>query len=174
MKRSALILLLLGIFASPLLQAESSYGGILIGQIEADDIDTGNLGLMGGITASNGFGVEAFYASTVAKDSDSFAGFELETSIDAYGLLGTYQTSGDTYVKFKAGLAIVQIEFDLENASGEDDDESGLAFGLGAGTKIGNGVIELNYLVLPEFEDFRNTSDDAEVDMISLSYLWNF
>ena len=174
MARTTLILLLLGLLATPLARAEGGYGGVLFAKLETEGSDTGNLGVQAGIREANGIGFEVFYAATVAKDSNSFSGFEFETSIDAYGLLGTYQTPGDTYVKFKAGIAMVAIEFDLEDASSEDDDESGFAYGIGVGTAIGKGQLELNYLVLPEFEEFQGTDVDADVDMLSLSYLWDF
>ncbi|MCP4392445.1 MAG: outer membrane beta-barrel protein [Gammaproteobacteria bacterium] len=177
MKPVIYVIFLSALFAVPAAHAEGNYAGILYGQVKSEDIDTDNLGFTIGTSADKGAGFEFFYAPTLNEDEISSGSLEADITIDTYGLLAFYKTDDDVfggYLKFKGGIAVVDLEFDFGDDGKLDDDTSGLAYGIGIGIRTGRGALELNYLVLPEFDDFRGIDVDAEVDMFSISYLWDF
>lgn len=177
MKPNFFVILLTALFAMPAAQAEGSYAGIIYGQVTTEDVDTGNLGFVIGSSSDKGVGFEAFYAPTIDEDEISAGPFDGDITIDTYGILVYYKTDNDAfdgYLKFKGGLAVVDLEFDFGNAGSLDDDTSGFAYGIAIGTRIGNGGLEISYLVLPEFDEFEGIDLDAEVDMFSISYQWDF
>jgi hypothetical protein len=170
-------LIVIGLLTSPVIHATGNYAGIAYGQVESEDLETGNLGFIIGRSSEKGLGFEFFYMTTVSEDSISSGPFSADVSIDTYGIFGVYRSAIDvysTYFKARAGLAIVDLEFDFGDLGSIDDDTSGFAFGIAIGHRIGNGGLEFAYTVLPEFDDFDGIEVDAEVDMLSLSYYWDF
>lgn len=170
------LLLVAAITAAPA-RAAGTYAGFIYGQVSSEEIDTENFGFVVGTAQEKGGGVEFFYTKTVAEDEFSLAPFDVEVTIDTYGLLAYYKTGTDdfdTYLKLQGGLAVVDLEFDFGAIGSIDDDTSGLAYGAAFGFRIGDGALEINYLVLPEFDDFEGIEIDAEVDFIGISYRWNF
>jgi hypothetical protein len=140
----------------------------------SDEFNTGNLGAIAGYSPDSGLGFEAFYMVTAAKDSDSGAIGDYDIYTNTWGLLGVYKSTGDIYIKGKLGVAIVDLQFDVEGPGSIDDTTAGLAYGIAIGTALGNGNLELAYTVLPSMEEFRDVDFDADFDMIAVSYLWTF
>ena len=167
-------LMLTGLLAAPLAHAEGNYAGAFYGQVESEDIETGNLGVLIGTTQPSGLGFEAFYTFTIDEDELSEGPFTAEASIDAFGLFATYTVGDDFYVRGRAGYARVELEFDFEGLGSVDDDTSDFAYGIGAGIRTANGALEFTYLVLPEFDEFLGIDVDADVDWISIGYNFNF
>jgi hypothetical protein len=169
MKMHLVVTLLITVFIAPLAHA---YGGIIYGQVEAEDAEVGNLGLVIGDVSTTGFGVEGFFSFTVDKDTASDPDSEL--SIDAFGIMGVYRSPGPAYFKVKAGVAQIELEVDFSDFSNINEEESGLAYGIAVGTSIGSGALELSYTVLPKIEKIEDFEVDVDVDMIALTYLWGF
>jgi hypothetical protein len=182
LKRNLFAILLIGFTASTLVQAETTYVGLMYGQISVDDqdssfaVETDNVGIVLGGIADSGLGFELFYNLTISEDKISVNGEEVaEATMESYGVMIVYQTPGELYVKAKGGLAAVELDFDVSGASGSfDDGSTGVVYGAAVGYQIGNGALELSYLVLPEFNDFEGLDFDADVNLLSLGYNWNF
>ena len=163
--------------AATAVRAEGVYAGLGYAQLTSDDLETENLSLVVGTSSKHGLGFEFFYAPTYSEDDFSAGPFDVEAAIDAYGMLVYYKTAADdfnTYLKLKAGMARVDLEFDLGDFGSLDDDTSGLAYGFSFGTRLGEGALEFSYLILPEFDDFQGIEVDAEVDMLGIFYHWDF
>jgi hypothetical protein len=170
-------LLLIAQLAVPAARAEGAYAGLGYAQLTSEDVETENLSLVVGTSPDRGLGFEFFYAPTFSEDDISADPFDVEATIDVYGMLVYYKTASDdfnTYLKLKAGMAKVELDFDFGELGSLDDDTSGLTYGFSFGADVGNGALEFSYLVLPEFDDFQGIEIDAEVDMIGIFYLANF
>lgn len=176
MKRQLVALLLSGMLAAPLAQAENTYAGVFYANVESDDIDvkTGNLGITVGSVPDSGGGFEFFYAFTVDEDEITGGGLTADVSTQVLGAFAMYKTPGDYYAKFKAGIAYIDMEVDIDGFGSADDEATNLAYGITLGTRLGFGALELTYLVLPEIDEFEGIGIDAEFDMISLGYNWEF
>ena len=61
MKKHFTAIILASMLCSPVALAQTAYGGLSYGILSTDEIDTGNLGLVLGGYADNGFGFEFFY-----------------------------------------------------------------------------------------------------------------
>lgn len=176
MKKNLIALILLSFVAS-VTAAETeqqNYVGILYGQVESEDVETGNIGFVLGSTLEQGFGFEVFYTTTIDEDEISSGPVKADISTDTYGILATYKFGNKVYFKVKGGYAVVDLEFDFDGFGSIDDDTSDFAYGVAVGAQFDTGSLELNYLVLPEFDEFQGLDVDAEVDMISIGYNWDF
>jgi hypothetical protein len=175
MKKYFIAMILSSMLLSPIAMATGTYGGLSIGQVKIDDIKTGNIGIVLGDIAENGFGYELFYNFTVDHDDDSIDGVDIEAETDIVSFFVVYQTPGDIYVKGKLGYAIVSLNFDVEDDGSVSDTEKDFSAGIAAGMLIGDGALELSYYRFPEFDEFDDIDvDDGDVDMINLTYLWTF
>jgi hypothetical protein len=159
---------------SPMAQAAGNYGGLSFGQVQIDDIDTGNIGVVFGNIAENGFGYELFYSFTVLDYNETQNNLETTAETDIIGLFLAYQTPGDIYLKAKIGYAIVNLKFDVEDQGSTSDTAEDMSFGLAVGTFIGDGAIELTYYRFPDFEEFDGNDFDEDVEMFNLTYFWTF
>ena len=175
MKKYFIAMILGSMLLSPSAMATGTYAGLAVGQVRIDDIKTGNIGIVLGSIAENGFGYELFYNFTVDHDDDTVDGVDIEAETDIVSLFAVYQTPGDVYVKAKLGYAIVSLKFDVEDSGSVTDTEKDFSAGIAAGMLIGEGALELTYYRFPEFEEYEDIDvDDGEVDMINLSYVWTF
>jgi hypothetical protein len=175
MKKYFIAMILSSMLLSPMAMATGSYGGLSIGQVRIDDIKTGNIGIVLGDIAENGFGFELFYNFTVDHDDETVDGVDIEAETDIVSLFVVYQTPGDVYVKGKLGYAIVSLKFDMDDEGSVNDTEKDFSAGIAAGMLIGDGALGLSYYRFPEFDEFDDIDvDDGDVDMINLTYLWTF
>jgi hypothetical protein len=174
MKKHFIAMLFASMLVSPVAQAAGTYGGLSLGQVQIDEIDTGNLGIVFGNIAESGFGYELFYSFTVRADKETLNDTETTAETDIIGLFLAYQTPGDIYLKAKLGYAFVSLKFDAENMGSTSDTAEDFSFGLAAGTFIGDGAIELSYYRFPDFEEFDGINIDEEVEMLNLTYFWTF
>ena len=177
MKKYFRLVILASLLVSPMSVADNAYGGLSFGRVTVDDIETGNLGIVLGGIADNGFGYELFYAFTVVDYDKSFNSFETDT----INLSVVYKTPGKIYFKAKAGYSYVNITFvpdvgDIATGDGASvsDSTEGFSYGLAAGIAIGDGAIEATYYQFPDFDDFDGVSFDEEVEMLNIAYLWTF
>ena len=172
MKKYFRLVILASLLVSPMSVADTGYGGLSFGRVTVDEIETGNLGIVLGGIADNGFGYELFYSFSVVDYDVSFDSFETDT-INVYVV---YKTPGKAYFKAKAGYSYSNITFDPEDdgVASVSDSTEGFSYGLAGGIGIGDGALELSYYQFPEFDDFDGVSFDEEVDMINLAYLWTF
>jgi hypothetical protein len=174
MKKYLKAMILASLLVSPMAVAdESSYGGLSFGRVDIDDIYTGNLGIVFGGIADNGFGYELFYTFTVVDYDESGATYD-SAETDAINLYAVYRTPGDVYLKAKAGVSYVNITLDSPVNGRLSDSTEGFSYGLAAGIAVGDGEIELTYYRFPDFDDFDGISFDEEVEMLNLAYLWTF
>ena len=174
MKKHFIAMILASMLVSPMAQAAGSYGGLSFGQVQIDDIDTGNIGIVFGDIAENGFGYELFYSFTVLDDNETQNNLETSAETDIIGLFLAYQTPGDIYLKAKIGYAIVNLKFDVEGQGSTSDTTEDMSFGLAVGTFIGDGAIELTYYKFADFENFDGIDIDEDVEMLNLTYFWTF
>jgi hypothetical protein len=171
MKKYFKLMILASLLVSPMAVAdETAYGGLSFGRVDVDEIETGNLGIVLGAIADNGFGYELFYSFSVVDYDVSFNGFETDT----INLYVVYKTSGNVYFKGKAGYSYTNITFDPVDADRVSDSTEGFSYGLAGGIGIGDGALELTYYRFPDFDDFAGVPFDEEVEMINLAYLWSF
>jgi hypothetical protein len=174
MKKYLKAMILASLLVSPMAVAdESGYGGLSFGRVDIDDIYTGNLGIVFGGIADNGFGYELFYTFTVIDYDESGATYD-SAETDAINLYVVYKTPGKAYFKAKAGYSYVNITLDSPVNGRLSDSTEGFSAGLAAGIAVGDGEIELTYYRFPDFDDFDGISFDEEVEMLNLAYLWTF
>jgi len=179
MKNYLKMTILASMLVSPMAVAETSYGGLSYGRVNIDDVYTGNIGIVLGGIADNGFGFEFFYSLTVVdyefSSNETIAGGSYESAeTDTVALFAVYQTPGDVYFKAKAGYGYVNLTLDAEEGGKDSDTTDGISYGVAGGMAIGDGAIELTYFWFPEFEDFDGASIDEDVEMLNLTYLWTF
>ena len=176
MKWKTIGLLLIGLTLTPLVQADGTFAGVFYGQIESDDLDveTGNIGITVGKQADSGLGFEFLLALTADEDEIEGGGLSADVSTQVLGGFAVYKTPGDFFARFKAGIAHLELEVDIDGLGSADDEQTDLAYGISLGARLGYGTLELGYLVLPELEEFEDINIDAEFDMISLGYNWEF
>jgi hypothetical protein len=174
MKKYFIAMIFASMLVSPMAQAAGSYGGLSLGQVEIDEIDTGNIGIVIGNIAESGFGYDLFYSFTVRDDKETLNGAETTAETDIIGLFLAYQTPGDIYLKAKLGYAFVSLKFDVEDQGSTSDTTEDFSYGLAAGTFIGDGALELTYYKFPDFEDFDGIAIDEDVEMLNLTYFWTF
>ena len=176
MKKYFRLVILASLLVSPMSVADTGYGGLSFGRVTVDEIETGNLGIVLGGIADNGFGYELFYSFSVVDYDVSFDSFETDT-INVYVV---YKTPGKAYFKAKAGYSYSNITFDPEDDGVDDgidnvsDSTEGFSYGLAGGIGIGDGALELTYYRFPDFDDLNGISIDDEIEMINLAYIWNF
>ena len=174
MKKHLKALILASLLVSPMAVAdETGYGGLSLGRVDIDDIYTGNLGIVLGGIADNGFGYELFYSFTVVDYNESGAIYD-SAETDTINVSAVYQTPGNVYVKAKAGYSYVNITLDSAVNGRLSDSTDGFSYGLAGGIAIGDGAIELSYYRFPDFDDFDGVSFDEKVEMLNLAYLWTF
>ena len=182
MKQPLIILLLLGFFSSGGYASEHetrNYVGVFYGVVDSGDgdVENGNLGIVIGGNLESGPGIEFFYSETIDKDEFNSSTLpDLKYSTQVWGLLGSYRIGGDFYGMLKVGYTFVELKADIAGGGSDKIDENGLTYGVAAGMQVGdNGAVELNYLVLPEFEESLNGDNvDYDNELISLGYNWYF
>jgi hypothetical protein len=176
MKKYFVALILAGLSVSPLAQAEEAFVGAMFGQLKVEDIEPRNLGITLGGTADNGFGFEVFYLFTVDEDTQTVLGDKVDSSTDALGLLASYKTPGNIYFKGKVGWGLAGLRVDVRGVGSADDDTSGFVYGAAIGATLERiGTLELSYLKFPDFDEFDGLAlDSADVEFVSLAYMWNF
>ena len=174
MKKYFYLMILASMLVSPMAVAdETHYGGLSLGRVEIDDIDTGNLGIMFGSIADNGFGYELFYSTTV-RDYDESGALYDSAETDTINLSAVYRTPGDLYFKAKAGYSWINITLDSPDIGRLSDSTEGFSYGIAGGIAIGDGAIEATYYRFPDFDDFDGVSFDEKVEMINIAYIFTF
>jgi hypothetical protein len=174
MKKYFKLMILASLLVSPMAVADdTAYGGLSFGRVDIDEIETGNLGIVLGGIADNGFGYELFYSFTVVDYDESGATYD-SAETDTINLYAVYRTPGTVYFKAKAGYSYVNITLDSAVIGRLSDSTEGFSYGLAGGVAIGDGGLELSYYRFPDFDDFDGVSFDEEVEMLNLAYLWTF
>lgn len=172
MKWNRIAVLVIALIATPLAQAEDIIAGVSLGLVSTEESDTENLGFVVGYTPSGDYGFEVFYLKGMSDDSVSVSGVSGDVSADTWGIFGVYKSAGDIYLKGKFGYGIISVDFDADGGGDIKDSESGFAYGLGVGTTLGPGDLELSYTVIPGLDDFDESDVEADTDIIALTYLW--
>ncbi len=174
MKKHFIAMILGSMLVSPMAVAEGSYGGLSYGQVYSDDIHTGNLGIVLGGIAENGFGFEFFYSFPVIKYEFNSGNIYDSAEMDTMALFAVYQTPGDTYFKAKAGYGSVNLTLDYGDDGNSTDTTKGFSYGIAGGMAIGDGAIELTYFWFPDFDEFDGESVDNDAEMVNFTYLETF
>ena len=182
MLRKTAVAVLLGLLLAPATRAaETNYLGLMYGEVGLDDqnssfeVETGNAGIIAGGISDRGFGFEIFYAATTKEDQIFLDGDDIgDAKIDTFGIYAVYQFGSDLFFRLKGGLAYADFELDIDGLGSFDNSTSGISYGGSVGVRIGPGVLEGTYLVLPEFDDFRAIDLEADIDLLSIAYLWEF
>ncbi|MCP4877444.1 MAG: hypothetical protein GY896_18440 [Gammaproteobacteria bacterium] len=150
--------------------------------IFSDDLDDGdksdsrNVGFMFGKGINDLLSWEIAYNSNVTKEDD-WLGAGLNVEAETLGFFLVAKTQGDIYFKGRVGYS--RVTEDL-SAIGEFN-SYGIAYGVGAGFKIGKiGAIEVELSKLPtenldlDVPGFGPISFDVEAEMVSVAYVWAF
>lgn len=122
-------------------------------------------GIYGGYIFENGYSVEFEHIkidTELGSHSHTTTGtshHSHDIAIGAYAIYGTYKTSGITYLKGRLGY----VKLDAIQANNTIMDKNGMAFGLGAGLKIGSTNVEIDYNYL-----------DSDIRFVSLSVDYQF
>lgn len=122
-------------------------------------------GIYGGYIFDNGYSVEVEYINIdteLGSHGHTTTGSlhqSHDIAIGAYAIYGTYKTSGITYLKGRLGY----VKLDAVQANNTIMDKNGMAFGLGAGLKIGSTNFEIDYNYL-----------DSDIRFVSLSVNYQF
>jgi hypothetical protein len=174
MKKYLQTMILASLLVSPMAVAdESGYGGLSLGRVDIDEIYTGNLGIVLGRMADNGFGYELFYSFTVLDYNESGGTYD-SAETDTINVFAVYRTPGDVYLKGKAGYSYVNMTLDSAVIGRLSDSTEGFSYGLAGGVAIGDGAVELSYYRFPDFDGFAGVSFDEKVEMLNVAYLWTF
>jgi hypothetical protein len=173
MKKYFRLMILASLLVSPMSVADTAYGGLSFGRVTVDDIETGNLGIVLGGIADNGFGYELFYSFTVLDYNESGGTYD-SAETDTINVFAVYRTPGDVYLKGKAGYSYVNMTLDSAVIGRLSDSTEGFSYGLAGGVAIGDGAVELSYYRFPDFDGFAGVSFDEKVEMLNVAYLWTF
>jgi hypothetical protein len=183
MKQLLIVILLLGYFSSGAQAKEGAedgsliYFGVSASQVESEDIDNYNYGIVIGGSIDKGPGAELFYSNTFDGERVETTGFpDVDYSTQVFGLLGTYRFGTQIYTRLKLGYASVDVRADVAGSGTQDFDEAGWSYGIGVGIEVGKrGAVELNYLVLPDIDlTIGDQFETVDSDLISLGYNWYF
>ncbi len=143
---------------------------------DGDEADSRNVGFMFGKGINDLLSWEIAYNSNVTNE-DNWLGAGLDVEAETLGFFLVAKTQGDIYFKGRVGYARVTEDISLVR----EFNSYGIAYGVGAGFKIGKeGAIEVELSKLPT-EDFDlavpgfGTIDfDVEAEIISVAYVWAF
>lgn len=90
------------------------------------------------------------------------------TNTDALGLYLTAQNKGSIYGKVRARIAQSRFTYSASGFEDEKGTSTGLSYGIGAGFKHNGLNFEVEYLKLPEVDDF--IFDDTSYDNSALIF----
>lgn len=164
-------------------QADESplYGGLKVGAMLADKMNLGdgvtmsnpdgvaNAGVIGGYQSKIGklgfLGAEGELTTTFGRGRADFSRNDTKVpqadnvwGVTTAALYGVYQSPGKFYAKARAGILYDRISASGNALSASTTDWHG-SYGLGAGWKIGEGALELEYTVI-----------EKNIDFVSLGY----
>ncbi len=156
------------------------YLGVQVGQLSieadtsgSDPVEMDHVGFTFGGDINSFLGLEFAYSQTV---SDEREGVE-RGATNTMGLFLVGRTQGDdVYFKGRAGYTIVNQEFDLVSTS-FDDNVYGIAYGLGAGIKVGDTLaLEIEYTIFPETDEYDKLGSafgvDFDTEFVTLGLVW--
>ena len=155
------------------------YLGVQAGQLSieadtsgSDPVEMDHIGFSFGGDINEHLGLEFAYTQTV---SDEREGVE-RGSTNTLGLFLVGRTLNDAYFKGRVGYTVVNQEFDLV-ATSFDDNVYGIAYGLGAGIKLGKTLaLEIEYTIFPETDEFDALGSffgvDFDTEFVTLGLVW--
>jgi opacity protein-like surface antigen len=164
------------------------YGEITVSDDVPDDgSDIRNMGFTFGNGINDILSFEFEYTQTVSDgdDYDFASGGSGSADFDTLGFFLVGKSAGKLYVKGRVGYTRVAWDIEGSPLAFDDDLEGsrnvyGLAYGVGAGFKIGkNAAVELEYTVYPTRDNVEfdlgapePTVLDLEMDFVSVNFVW--
>jgi opacity protein-like surface antigen len=140
------------------------------------DVEMDNLGFVFGGEINEMLALEFDYSQTVSADKEESGGSTAKQSVDTLGFFLVAKTSGDVYARGRVGYTRIEHDISFMGDSGSDN-IYGIAYGIGAGMKVGKGAaIEIEYTVYPETDEFFGVqvAGDIENEFLSLGFVWYF
>ncbi len=142
-----------------------------VGPKDKYDVEMDNLGFVFGGEISDILALEFDYSQTVSADKEESGGSIAKASVDSIGLFLVARTSGDVYVRGRVGYTRIELEI----SDFGSDNIYGIAYGIGAGMKVGEGAaIEIEYTVFPETDEFFGVPIEGEIEneFLTVGFVW--
>jgi len=147
-----------------------------VGPSDKYDVEMDNLGFVFGGEINDILALEFDYSQTVSADKEESMGSTARASVDSIGLFLVAKSRGDVYVRGRVGYTRIEIELSFMGDS-ESDNIYGLAYGIGAGIKVGKGAaVEIEYTVFPETDEFFGVpiAGEIENEFLTVGFVWFF
>jgi len=144
-----------------------------VGPKDRYDVEMDNLGFVFGGEINDILALEFDYSQTVSADKEESGGSTSKASVDSIGLFLVAKSRGDVYVRGRVGYT--KIEIDISDFG--TDRIYGLAYGIGAGIKVGKGAaFEIEYTVFPETDEFFGVpiAGEIENEFLTVGFVWFF
>lgn len=138
------------------------------------DVEMDNLGFVFGGEINEFLALEFDYSQTVSADKTESGGSTAKQTVDTLGFFLAAKTEGDVYARGRVGYTRIEHNISFMGDS-ESDNIYGIAYGIGAGMKVGKGaVIEIEYTVFPETDEFFGVqvAGDIENEFLTLGFVW--
>ncbi|GAB2509147.1 porin family protein [Microbulbifer agarilyticus] len=162
MLKWAKFLVVAGLIGSSAVQAQDSTGEGFFGpvaglmSVDVDGDNPFNAGFRGGYTWNSGWGIEA----ELTRSLSDGAYYDVDYSINTFGVYGTYRSAGQLYFKGKLGYLSETVNFDESYWSdSHKESDTGLSAGAGLGFHMArNAYVEAEYTLIEEDVDFFSAS----------------
>ena len=138
------------------------------------EVEMDNLGFVFGGEINEILALEFEYTQTVSADKEEFGGSTAKQTVDTLGFFLVAKSKGDVYARGRVGYTRIEHEIRFMG-EGDSDNIYGVAYGIGAGMKIGKGAaIEIEYTVYPETDEFFGiqVAGDIENEFLTLGFVW--
>lgn len=138
------------------------------------EVEMDNLGFVFGGEINDIFALEFDYTQTVSADKEESGGSTIRQSVDTLGLFLVAKSSGDIYARGRVGYTRIEHEIRFMG-DGDTDSIYGLAYGIGAGIKVGKGAaFEIEYTVFPETDEYFGVQveGDIENELLTVGFVW--
>jgi opacity protein-like surface antigen len=140
------------------------------------EVEMDNLGFVFGGEINEILALEFEYTQTVSADKEESGGSTAKQTVDTLGFFLVAKSKGDVYARGRVGYTRIEHEIRFMG-EGDSDNIYGVAYGIGAGMKIGKGAaIEIEYTVYPETDEFFGiqVAGDIENEFLTLGFAWFF
>jgi len=138
------------------------------------EVEMDNLGFVFGGEINEILALEFEYTQTVSADKEESGGSTAKQTVDTLGFFLVAKSKGDVYARGRVGYTRIEHEIRFMG-EGDSDNIYGVAYGIGAGMKIGKGAaIEIEYTVYPETDEFFGiqVAGDIENEFLTLGFVW--
>jgi opacity protein-like surface antigen len=140
------------------------------------EVDMDNMGFVFAGDINQYLALEFDYTQTVSADKEEFLGSTAKQTVDTIGLFLVAKTRGKVYARGRLGYTRAEQQIRFMGAS-ESDNIYGMAYGIGAGIKLGKeATLEIEYTVYPDTDEFFGipVAGEIETEFVSIGIVWSY